>query len=149
MGELAGAFGQLAQWNKPCAANMSKRAVELARLANVEDLNSPGMFLEAVGIDLPDAGKGVFERRPARVGRDIRVGFGPAAFEVGGHGGIHLLGMRQPQIFHVAGEIAFADLAAETRVEAALLADTGDRQPAIIVRGRGGSLPEILQVPLS
>jgi hypothetical protein len=57
--------------------------------------------------------------------------------------------MRQPQIFHVAGEIAFADLAAETGVEAALLADAGDRQPAIIVRGIGGSLPEILQVPLS
>jgi len=33
--------------------------------------------------------------------------------------------------------------------EAAFLADAGDRQPAIVVRGRGGSLPEILQVPLS
>ena len=69
MRELAGAFGQLAQWHKPCAADVTKRAVKLARLANVEDLNSRGMFLEAVGIDLPDAGKGVFERRPARAGR--------------------------------------------------------------------------------
>ena len=74
---------------------------------------------------------------------------GPAAFEVGGHRDIHLLGMRQPQIFHVAGEIALANLTAETRVEAALLADAGDRQFAIVVRGIGGGRPEILRVPLS
>src|ERR1700752_266136 len=65
--ELAGALGKLPQRDQPCAANMPERAVELARLANVEDLNSPGMLLEAVRVDLPDAGKGVFERRPALV----------------------------------------------------------------------------------
>ena len=64
-----------------------------------------------------------------------RVGFGPAAFEVGGHRDIDLLWVGQPQVFHIAGKIAFADLAAETRVEAALLADAGDRQPAIVVGG--------------
>src|SRR5215471_766830 len=72
---------------------------------------------------------------PGRVFARDRVGLGAAAFEVGGHRDIHLLRMGQPQVPHVAGEIAFAGLAAETRVEPALLADTGDGQPAVIVGG--------------
>jgi hypothetical protein len=55
--QLLSAFGQLAQWNKPCAANVSERAVELARLANIENLHALGMLFEAVGIDPPIAGE--------------------------------------------------------------------------------------------
>src|SRR6516164_4556057 len=130
--ELAGAIGQLGEWNELGTANMPERPLELPRFANIEDLNLAGMLFEAVRIDLPDAGKGVFEMGPARVFARNRVGFGPAAFEVCRNRDIHLLWVGQPQVLHVAGEIAFAGLAAEARVEAALLADAGNRQPAII-----------------
>ena len=61
--------------------------------------------------------------------------FRAAAFQIGGHGDIDLLGMRQPQIVHVADEIAFRKRAAEPRIEALLLGDAGHRQAAIIMGG--------------
>ena len=42
--------------------------------------------------------------------------------------------MGEAEILHVAGEIADADLAADARVEAPLLADAGHGQPAVVVR---------------
>ena len=62
--ELAGAIGQLGEWNELGTANMPERPLELPRFANIEDLNLAGMLFEAVRIDLPDPGKGIFERRP-------------------------------------------------------------------------------------
>src|SRR6516162_2150522 len=133
--QLTGAFGQLAERDQDRLANVSQRSPELIGLPHVEDLNALGMLLETVRVDLPDAGEGVFEMRPAWLRRDIGVCLRLAAFEVGRHRDIHLLRMRQPQILHVAGEIAFADLAPQTRIEAALLTNTGDGQPAIVVGG--------------
>jgi hypothetical protein len=43
--------------------------------------------------------------------------------------------MRQAKVRHVTGKIAFADRAAQTRVEAPLLPHAGHTQAAIIVRG--------------
>ena len=43
------------------AANVVERAVKLSRLADIEDPNRFDALFETVGIDLPDAGKGVFE----------------------------------------------------------------------------------------
>jgi hypothetical protein len=40
---------------------VAERAVKLSRLAAIEDLNRFGMLFETVRIDLPDAGKNVFE----------------------------------------------------------------------------------------
>ena len=42
--------------------------------------------------------------------------------------------MRQPQVAHVADEIALADLAAQARIEAPLLGDAGHGEAAIVVR---------------
>ena len=65
---------------------------------------------------------------------DVEFALGLAAFEVGRHRDIELFRVRQVQIVHVAGEIGFAGLAAEARVEMPLLADAGRGQPAIIMR---------------
>src|SRR6516164_11260854 len=79
--ELAGAVGQLGERNQLGAANMPERALEFARLANIEDLNLVGMLFEAVRVDLPDTGKRVFEMGPARIFAGYRVAFGPAELE--------------------------------------------------------------------
>jgi hypothetical protein len=42
--------------------------------------------------------------------------------------------MRKPEVAHVAGEIVFAEIAAEAQVEAPLLADARHRQSAVVVR---------------
>ena len=70
--ELAGAGGQLGERNELRTANMPKRALEFARFANIEDLNFAGMLFETVRVDLPDAGKGVFEM--AQVGSSLATG---------------------------------------------------------------------------
>ena len=60
---------------------------------------------------------------------------GLAAMQIGRHRDVHQLRMRQAQVAHVADEIALADLAAQPRIEAALLLDGRHREPAVIVRG--------------
>jgi hypothetical protein len=49
--------GAWAERDQHRAANVSERAVELARLANIENLHALGMLFEAVGIDPPIAGE--------------------------------------------------------------------------------------------
>ena len=54
-----------------------------------------------------------------RLGRQRRVGLGPAAAQVRRHRDVDQLRMRQPEVVHVADEVRLADLAAEARIEAA------------------------------
>src|SRR6266851_5334560 len=65
--QFAGTRGQLAQRDQCRAANVPERAVELSRLADIEDLDLCGMLLDAERIDFPDSGEGAFERGPARI----------------------------------------------------------------------------------
>ena len=60
---------------------------------------------------------------------------GLAALQVRRHRDVHELGMRQPEVLHVADEVALADVAAEARIEAALLGDARHREAAVVVRG--------------
>ena len=118
---------------------MPERAGEFLGLAHIEDLHRPGMLLKAVRIDFPHPGEAVAQRRPPRVRRRRAfrrlVDLGLAAAQIGRHRDIHQLGMGEAEVLHVAGKIADADLAADARVEAALLADAGHRQPAVVMRG--------------
>ena len=93
------------------------------------------MLLDPLRRHFPDAGEAVVERRPiGQLARD-RADLRSAALEIGRHGDIDLLGMRQAQIGHVAAEIAFAQLAAQARVEAALFGDAAGGQAAVVVGG--------------
>ena len=58
-------------------------------MADIEDLNRFGVLFETVRIDLPDAGKGVFEGDPVRVLDDVGVGLEPAACEISRDGDMH------------------------------------------------------------
>src|SRR6202012_1298864 len=65
----------------------------------------------------------------------LRVVRGHATFQVRWHRHIDLLWMRQAQIRHVSGEVVFAQLSSEPRIEAPLLAHARHRQAAIVVSG--------------
>src|SRR5258708_30438086 len=86
-----------------------------------------------MGLHLPDSGEGEVDRGPVGgFGGRIRT-LTPPAFQVGWNGYFHLLGMRKAEIFHVADEVVLAQRSAQTRIEPALLSDTGDREPAIVM----------------
>ena len=92
------------------------------------------VLFERARLDLPDAGEGEGQRRPAGIGRAAaRSAVRAAAAQVGRHRDVDLLRMRQAQVVHVADEVGLADVAAQPRVEAALLVDAGDGQSAIVV----------------
>ena len=113
---------------------MAKRAGILIGLAHIDDLKLAQMLFDPMGFDLPDAGEGQSQRRPGRF-FDRRPALADSAFEIGRHGDIHLLGMGQAEIAHVAHEIVLAQLAAQARIEAPLLAHARDHEPAIVVAG--------------
>src|SRR5579864_2487320 len=105
---------------------------EFIGLAHVDDLQFTQVLLDPMGIDLPDAGKGEGQRSPGWAVGGLGT-FPPPAFQIGRHGDIHQLWMRQSEVPHVAGEIVFAQFAAEAGVESPFLADARDREPAIVM----------------
>ena len=126
---------QVAERNVFGALDVSQGSGEFHRFAHIHNLNGAGVFLQPIRLDLPDARKREFERRPIWIcGRRV-LHIGRAAFEIGGHGRIQLLGMGELEVVHIARKIALAELATATRIETLFLADARHRQAAIIVRG--------------
>src|SRR5204862_2758710 len=86
-----------------------------------------------VRLHFPDAAERIGERRPVWLeGRGL---LWTPALEIGGNRGVHLLGMRQAKVGHVADEVRLADRFGQARVVELLLADAGDGEAAVIVAG--------------
>ena len=112
---------------------MAERTVELFGLAHIHDLHVAQVLLQPVGLNLPDAGERVGERRP--VGIQGRRLLRLSAVHVGRDGDVHLLRMGQAEVLHVADEVLLADRLPEARVVQLLLADAGDGQAAVVMPG--------------
>src|SRR5256886_2618155 len=133
--KLARASGELPERNQLRAVNAPERAVIFVGLAHVDDLNVGRVFLERVGLDLPDAREGKCQGRPAGLRGQRGVLLGTTAAKIRRHRDVDQFRMRQAEIVHVADEIGFPDLATEPRIEAALFGDARHREAAVIVRG--------------
>src|SRR5215469_14896147 len=100
---------------------MTQRPREFLGLAHIHHLDLLEVLLHPLRLDLPEAPEGEDERRPSWLGELRLSALAPAATEIGGNGDIDLLRMRQPKILHIPGEVVFAEVAAEARIEAPLL----------------------------
>jgi hypothetical protein len=105
---------QLAQRNQLGAINAPQRPTEFV---GPPSSTSTVPRFEPGRLQFPHAREGAGEWRPIDLSSVVR---GLAAFEIGRHGDIKLLGMREAQI-RIAGEIVFRQRAAETGIEALFL----------------------------
>jgi len=119
--------------DQPGPADPPEQSTELLRLADIDDLYRRRVLFQPLRVDLPHAREGVGHGRPGRIGPFSALVGRAAASQVGRHRDVDLLRVRQADVVHVAHEVTLVDVAAQARVEAALLADAGHRQAPVVV----------------
>ena len=133
-GKLCGASGQFTERDQIAPRICPSGPLYSDDSRNVEDLNLVGGFFQRLGLDFPDAREGVGQRRPGRRReRHVSV-LPPPNLRLAGTA-TSIVRMRQVQIVHVAGEVGFADLTSQARIEAPLFRHARHRETAIVMCG--------------
>jgi hypothetical protein len=126
-------FGEFRQGNADRRCDMTQWPDDFIGLAHIDDLNACCMLFEPLRRDFPYAGESQAQGRPIRLGRR-NAALGLAAAQIGGHGNIDLLGVRQSEIGEIADKIGLAERAAYPWIIALLLVHRRCRRAAIVMR---------------